>query len=107
MFNRVSLYVKLFVFVVLVALLVAAQPHAASAMGLPVAPPVPVIAAVGPVVVPPVILADTSFSVDASAMLDMAASIFNALWPVFGMVVGIILGIGLVTLLVTEIRKAI
>lgn len=48
-----------------------------------------------------------SFSIDAASLLTTAASIFNALWPVFGILVGIILGIGLVTLIVAEIRKAI
>ncbi len=52
------------------------------------------------------VLAD-SFSIDADSLLSTAASIFNALWPVFGILVGIILGIGLVTLIVAEIRKAI
>ncbi len=53
-----------------------------------------------------VVLAE-SFSLDADNLLSTAASIFNALWPVFGILVGIILGIGLVTLIVAEIRKAI
>jgi hypothetical protein len=51
--------------------------------------------------------AATSFSVDSTNLMDSAASIFNALWPAFALVVGIALGLGLLTLLVTEIRKAI
>ena len=47
-----------------------------------------------------------SFSVDVSGMLSTAASLFNALFPIFGVVAGIAIGIGLVTLIIGEIRKA-
>ena len=81
------------VFVALMPVLGGLQP--AAAMGAPTGPSVPVI------------VATTSFSVDTSAMLDTAANMFNGLWPVFGVVVGIVLALGLITLLVTELRKAI
>lgn len=54
-----------------------------------------------------VVMLAQSFSIDAASLLDTAAQIFNALWPVFGILVGVVLGIGLVTLIVSEIRKAI
>lgn len=46
------------------------------------------------------------FSIDASSLLDSAASIFNGLWPAFALVAGIALGAGLVSKIVGEIRKA-
>lgn len=48
-----------------------------------------------------------SFSIDASSFLSFAAQIFNGLFPVFGVILGIVLGIGLLTLVVKEIRAAI
>jgi hypothetical protein len=96
MFTNLSLKAKLaIVNVILVSLFVLGQPGVAGAMASPTGPRTPIVTAA------------TSFSVDSTTMLDTAASIFNALWPIFGLVVGIILGIGLVTLLVSEIRKAI
>jgi len=47
-----------------------------------------------------------SFSIDATALLEAAASIFNGLWPAFALVAGIALGAGLVTKIVHEIRQA-
>lgn len=46
------------------------------------------------------------FSIDSTALLDAAASIFNGLWPAFALVAGIALGAGLITTIVSEIRKA-
>jgi len=47
-----------------------------------------------------------SFSIDATALLEAAATIFNGLWPAFALVAGIALGTGLVAKIVSEIRKA-
>lgn len=47
-----------------------------------------------------------SFSVDLNGMLSMAASMFNSLFPVFGIGIGIALGVGLLTKVAGEIRKA-
>jgi hypothetical protein len=47
------------------------------------------------------------FSIDASGLLNTASQIFNALWPAFAIIVGIALGFGLLTLIVSEIRKAL
>ena len=47
-----------------------------------------------------------SFSIDATTLLDTASSIFNGLWPAFGLVAGIALGAGLLATIVSEIRKA-
>jgi hypothetical protein len=46
------------------------------------------------------------FSIDSTTLLDSAASIFNALWPVFGLIAGISIGAGLVQAILGEIRKA-
>lgn len=48
-----------------------------------------------------------SFDIDTSNFLGTAASIFNALWPAFAIIVGITLGLGLLSLIVREIRQAI
>jgi len=48
-----------------------------------------------------------SFDIDTSNFLGTAASIFNALWPAFAIIVGITLGLGLLALIVREIRQAI
>lgn len=49
----------------------------------------------------------TSFSIDTTQFMSMAAQIFNGLFPVFGVILGIVLGIGLLVLVVKEIRSAI
>jgi hypothetical protein len=51
------------------------------------------------------LLAD--FSIDPSSLLTTASQIFNALWPAFAIVIGISLGLGLLALIVSEIRKAL
>jgi len=48
-----------------------------------------------------------SFDIDTSSFLTTAASIFNALWPAFAIIVGITLGLGLLGLIVRELRQAI
>ena len=47
----------------------------------------------------------TSFSMDATSMLSTAADMFNNLWPIFGILVGITIGLGLLSLIAAEIRK--
>jgi len=48
-----------------------------------------------------------SISLDFSDLLNNAAQIINSLWPVFGLPVGIALGMGLLGWIVKEIRSAI
>jgi hypothetical protein len=100
-----TLKFKLFVFVALFVVL-AAPVASVGAMAAPVAGG-PVVLSVGNGAALTLPVATESFSIDAANLLSTAASIFNALWPIFGILVGIILGIGLVTLIVSEIRKAI
>jgi hypothetical protein len=50
---------------------------------------------------------NVSFNIDLDGMLTTASSIFNALVPIFGPVLGISLGIGLLTLVVAEVRKIV
>lgn len=103
MFNKMKLLAVVFV---LFAFYAVGSVNVAGAMAAPTGQG-PILAAVGPNVhlIPPIM--NDSFSIDAASLLSTAASIFNALWPIFGILVGIILGIGLVTLIVSEIRKAI
>jgi uncharacterized membrane protein YqaE (UPF0057 family) len=45
------------------------------------------------------------FSVDLTSLMSYAIDFFNALFPVFIPVLGIILGLGLVTLIIRIIRS--
>lgn len=47
-----------------------------------------------------------SLSLDFSGLLDQAGEIINGLWPVFVLPVGIALGMGLLSKIVGEIRRA-
>lgn len=47
-----------------------------------------------------------SFEFDASVLMDNAAAMFNALFPVFAVVIGLGLGVKLVSFLRGEIGKA-
>ena len=47
-----------------------------------------------------------SFNVDTGTLMDNAAAMFNGLWPVMGAIVGLSMGIGLVTYVAGMIRKA-
>lgn len=47
-----------------------------------------------------------SLSLDFSDMLGQAGDIINGLWPVFVLPVGIALGMGLLSKIIGEIRKA-
>lgn len=47
-----------------------------------------------------------SLSLDFSSVLSNAGEIINSLWPVFVLPVGIALGIGLLSKIIAEIRKA-
>jgi hypothetical protein len=47
-----------------------------------------------------------SLSLDFSGMLAQAGSIINGLWPVFVLPVGIALGMGLLSKIISEVRKA-
>lgn len=46
------------------------------------------------------------FSIDVTSLLTTASSIFNGLWPVFAIIVGLGLGIGLLRYLVNAIGNA-
>ncbi len=47
-----------------------------------------------------------SLSLDFSGLLGQAGAIINGLWPVFILPVGIALGMGLLSKIIGEIRKA-
>ncbi len=47
-----------------------------------------------------------SLSLDFSGMLSQAGTIINGLWPVFIIPVGIALGMGLLSRIISEVRKA-
>jgi len=47
-----------------------------------------------------------SLSLDFSGMLSQAGSIINGLWPVFVLPVGIALGMGLLSKIISEVCKA-
>lgn len=47
-----------------------------------------------------------SLSLDFNDMLSQAGTIINGLWPVFIVPVGIALGMGLLSKIISEIRKA-
>jgi hypothetical protein len=47
-----------------------------------------------------------SFNLDVTGMLNMAASIFNGLGPLFFVIAGISIGVGLLMKIVDELRKA-
>ena len=48
-----------------------------------------------------------SFSVDVDGLMSTAASMFNGLFPIFALGIGIALGIGLLSKVGKEIRGAI
>lgn len=47
-----------------------------------------------------------SLSLDFTNLLGQAGTIINGLWPVFIIPVGIALGMGLLSKIISEIRKA-
>lgn len=47
-----------------------------------------------------------SLSLDFSGLLQQAGTIINGLWPVFIIPVGIALGMGLLSRIISEVRKA-
>lgn len=47
-----------------------------------------------------------SLSLDFTSLLEQAGTIINNLWPVFIIPVGIALGMGLLSKIISEIRKA-
>lgn len=47
-----------------------------------------------------------SLSLDFTSLLGQAGQIINNLWPVFIIPVGIALGMGLLSKIISEIRKA-
>ena len=47
-----------------------------------------------------------SFDLDTTGMMSMASSIFNALGPIFFMIAGISIGVGLLMKIVDELRRA-
>ena len=46
-----------------------------------------------------------SFSIDLAGVLDIAASLFNGLFPIFGIILGITIGIGLITMVIGRVSK--
>jgi ABC-type nickel/cobalt efflux system permease component RcnA len=47
-----------------------------------------------------------SFSLDVDGLLTSAEDIFNGLFPVFAIAIGITIGLGLIALVAREIRKS-
>lgn len=47
-----------------------------------------------------------SFNLNVDTLMDGAAQMFNALWPIFAVVVGIAMGIKLVQLIRKEVTSA-
>ncbi len=47
-----------------------------------------------------------SFDINVDTLMDGAAQMFNALWPVFAIVVGLALGVKLVQLIRKEVTQA-
>jgi len=47
-----------------------------------------------------------SFDINVDTLMDGAAQMFNALWPVFAIVVGLALGVKLVQLIRHEITSS-
>jgi hypothetical protein len=48
-----------------------------------------------------------SFEVDLTGMLSVAEDLFNSLFPAFVVIIGITLALGLIGMVVSEIRKAV
>jgi len=48
-----------------------------------------------------------SWSFDTAGMLDFASDLFESLAPAFIVVLGIILGVGVLSMVLNEIRKAV
>jgi len=47
-----------------------------------------------------------SFNLDVDGLMESAASMFNALWPIFAVVVGLALGVKIITLIRKEVTGA-
>jgi hypothetical protein len=47
-----------------------------------------------------------SFNLDITYMLQMAANMFNALGPVWFIIIGVSIGVGLLTKILAELKKA-
>jgi len=47
-----------------------------------------------------------SFDLNVDNLLDSAATMFNALWPLFAIVVGLALGVKIITLVRQEVTGA-
>ena len=48
----------------------------------------------------------SSFNIDVAVLMDGAANMFNALWPAFAVIVGLGLGIKIISYLRKEISSA-
>lgn len=48
-----------------------------------------------------------SLSLDFTALIDMAFSIINQLWPLFVVPLGFMFGLALIGWLIAEVRKAV
>lgn len=47
-----------------------------------------------------------SFSVDTTTLLDTTANMFNGLWPIFAVVIGIPFAIAIIKFIATSLRSA-
>jgi hypothetical protein len=54
----------------------------------------------------PLVARAESFSVTTTGLLDSAASLFNALWPLFAVVAGIGFGIAMIRFVVRAVQDA-
>lgn len=53
------------------------------------------------------LVAATSFSLDLSNVLGSAAQLFNGLFPIFGIVLGVTLGVGSILLVVNKVSTIV
>lgn len=52
-------------------------------------------------------LLSTSISLDFTALIDMAFTIINSLWPLFIVPLGFMFGLALIGWIISEVRKSI
>jgi hypothetical protein len=52
-------------------------------------------------------LLSTSISLDFTALIDMAFTIINSLWPLFIVPLGFMFGLALIGWIIAEVRKSI
>jgi len=52
-------------------------------------------------------LTTTSISLDFTALIDMAFTLINSLWPLFVVPMGLMFGLALIGWIISEVKKAI